>query len=269
MQSVWMKLAALAALLGLSACVSAAMTEPTGGTGGWRPLFDGKTLDGWTPKIRGQALAENYRQTFSVKDGAIRVSYENYDQFGERFGHLFYKLPFSAYRLRLQYRFIGETPADTPGWARANSGVMIFAQDPATMALDASFPVSVEAQLLGPAGTTPRTNGNVCSPGTHIVMDGVLTTQHCINSQTPAPPNGDWAVFEIEVTGSGEVIQKIDGAVTISYSDVQLDPDGGMADSKPLVQAARGRLALDGGYISLQSEGAPIEFRNIEVLELE
>src|SRR5436190_4993918 len=108
---------------------------------GWRPLFDGKTLNGWTPKIRGFPLRENYRDTFTVKDGVLRLPYARYDQFGERYGHLFYKTPFKAYRLRLQYRFIGKTPSDTPGWAQANNGVMIFAQDPRTMAVDASFPV--------------------------------------------------------------------------------------------------------------------------------
>jgi hypothetical protein len=236
---------------------------------GWLPLFDGRTLDGWTPKIRGFPLGENYRDTFRIRDGAISVSYESYDNFGERFGHLFYRAPFKTYRLRLEYRFLEDHPADTPAWAIANSGVMIFSQDPKTMAVGDSFPVSVEAQLLGQAPGQTRTNGNMCSPGTNVVMEGKLVTQHCINSKTPAGPNGIWTKFEIEVSPTGEVTQKIDGATTIMYSQVQLDPAGGMANSKPLIEAADGRLMLDGGYISLQSEGNPIEFRSIEILELE
>jgi hypothetical protein len=249
-------------VVALGACASPS------GEGRWVNLFDGKSLDGWTPKIRGFPLGENYRDTFTAKDGVIRVSYDRYDQFGERFGHLFYKAPFKAYRLSLEYRFIGQTPADTPGWAQANNGVMIFSQDPKTMAVAASFPVSVEAQLLGQAGATPRTNGNVCSPGTNIVMDGKLVTTHCINSKTPAPPNGVWHTFEVEVLPSGEVVQKVNGVETIRYSNAQLDPTGNMADSKPLIAEAGGKLELDGGYIALQSEGAPIEFRNIRILEL-
>lgn len=257
----------LVAVTAVALCASCAGLPQTG-EDGWRPLFDGKTLDGWTPKIRGFPLGENYRDTFRVRDGAIVVSYDGYDKFGERFGHLFYKAPFKAYRLRMEYRFLEDHPADTPAWAIANSGVMIFSQDPRTMAVADSFPVSVEAQLLGPAPGQTRTNGNMCSPGTNVVMDGRLVTQHCINSKTPSGPNGMWTQFEIEVTPAGEVLQKINGATTITYSQVQLDPTGNMANSKPLIEAASGKLMLDGGYISLQSEGNPIEFRKIEILEL-
>jgi hypothetical protein len=234
----------------------------------WRPLFDGKTLAGWTPKIRGYPLGENYADTFTVRDGVIRVSYARYDKFAERFGHLFYAKPFGAYRLRFEYRFTDPSPADTPAWAVRNSGVMIFAQDPKTMAVDDSFPVSVEAQILGPDGKAPRTNGNVCTPGTNIVMAGKLVTQHCINSTSPATPNGEWVRFEVEVSPAGEVTHKINGPAVMNYSAVQLDPTGGMANSKPLVARAGGKLELTGGYIALQSEGAPIEFRNIEIMEL-
>jgi hypothetical protein len=255
-----------AALLAMSLAGGCSTTSPT--ERGWRPLFDGKTLSGWTPKIRGFALGDNYRDTFTVKDGVIRVSYAKYDKFGDRFGHLFYARPFKAYRLRLEYRFTDPSPADTPGWAIRNSGVMIYSQDPRTMAVGDSFPVSVEAQILGPDGKSPRTNGNVCTPGTNIVIKGQLVTTHCINSTSPATPNGEWVRFEVEVSPTGEVTHRINGEPVFSYSGVQLDPAGGMADSKPLIAAAGGRLALSGGYICLQSEGAPIEFRKIEIQEL-
>lgn len=261
---LWAKGIAVAAVaVVLAACSS----MPQGGEH-WRSLFDGKTLAGWTPKIRGFPLGENYRDTFRVKDGAIVVSYDKYDQFGERFGHLFYRSPFKAYRLRFEYRFSTTHPADTPAWAIANSGVMIYGQDPKTMAVDDSFPVSVEAQILGPAPGQERFNGNMCSPGTNVVMNGKLETTHCINSKYPADPNGQWIRFEVEVSREGVVTQKVNGKTAIVYSDVQLDPDGKMANSKPLIAAAGGKLKLDGGTISLQSEGNPIEFRKIEILEL-
>jgi hypothetical protein len=257
-------IAATAIAFSVASCASV-----PGAGEGWKPLFDGRTLDGWTPKIRGFPLGENYRDTFRVKDGAIVVSYDKYDQFGERFGHLFYKDAIrGAYRLRFEYRFLEEHPADTPAWAIANSGVMIYGQDPRTMAVEDSFPVSVEAQLLGTAPGQTRFNGNMCSPGTNVVMDGQLVTTHCIYSKTPSGPNGVWAQFEVEVAADGTVTQKINGVPTIVYSAVQLDPEGRMANSKPLVEAAGGKVMLDGGTISLQSEGNPIEFRKIEILKL-
>jgi len=253
--------------IALAAFALASCAGAPAGSGGWQSIFDGRTLNGWTPKIKGFPLGENYRDTFRVRDGAIVVSYDKYDQFGERFGHLFYDTPIHGpYKLRLEYRFLNAHPADTPAWAIANSGVMIYGQDPKTMAVDDSFPVSVEAQLLGPAPGQERFNGNMCSPGTHVVMNGKLETTHCINSKTPAGPNEVWATFEIDVGADGTVTQLINGTPTIVYSDVQLDPDGKMANSKPLIAAAGGKVELTGGTISLQSEGNPIEFRKIEIL---
>jgi hypothetical protein len=262
MQHLSVRFAVVAMMLGAAACTA----MPQSGED-WQPLFDGKTLDGWTPKIRGFPLGENYRDTFQVRDGAIVVDYSKYDQFGERFGHLFYKDAIRGpYRLRFEYKFSETHPADTPAWAIANSGVMIFGEDPKGMAVGDSFPVSVEAQLLGPAPGQVRFNGNMCSPGTNVVMDGRLETTHCINSKTPSQPNGQWHLFEVEVAADGTVTQKVNGEVTIVYSAVQLDPEGRMANSKPLVAAAGGKLMLDGGTISLQSEGNPIAFRKIEIL---
>ena len=256
-------IAAAVVVLSVSACTAMPHRGET-----WQSLFDGKTLNGWTPKIRGFPLGENYRDTFRVEDGAIVVSYDKYDQFGERFGHLFYEKPLTgAYKLRFEYRFSSSHPADTPAWAIANSGVMIFGQDPRTMAVDDSFPVSVEAQLLGPAPGQERYNGNMCSPGTHVVIDGKLEKTHCINSKYPADPNDRWITFEVDVSADGVVTQKVNGVTTIVYSDVQLDPEGKMANSKPLIAAAGGKVMLEGGTISLQSEGNPIEFRKIEVLQ--
>jgi hypothetical protein len=269
MRANWASGFAAWAVLIMGGCALSAGETPSASESRWRPLFDGRTLEGWTPKIRGYELGENYRDTFTVRDGAIRVSYDSYQEFGSRFGHLFHEAPVSAFRLRLEYRFLGDGPADTPGWARYNSGVMIFSQDPGGIARDQGFPVSVEAQLLAADGSAPRTNGNVCTPGTDIVMDGSLTKQHCINSSVSArPADGGWLRFEIEVSPSGIVTQKVDGEVSIVYSSPQLDPKADMADSLPLIRDAGGRLEMKGGYISLQSEGAPIEFRNIEIMDL-
>lgn len=259
---------AIALAAALAACaspVAAPAPEP-----GWISLFDGRTLKGWTPKVRGAPAGENFQNTFIVADGAIRVSYADYAKFDNRFGHLFHETPFTAYRLRFEYRFQGAALADAPAWARANSGVMFHSQSPASMALEQAFPVSIEAQFLGPDEGQTRFNANVCTPGTHIVMEGALIEQHCTNSGTPVPPNGEWVRFELEVSPDGRVTHRVNGADALTYSDPQYDPEpDSLGDATKLIAAAGGRLALTGGYIALQSEGAPIEFRNIEILELE
>src|SRR5437870_2452760 len=129
----------------------------------WTPIFDGKTLDGWTPKFKGEALGVNYLDTFRVRDGLLTVNYDKYTKFDERFGHIFYKEKLSHYRLRIEYRFVGEQCPGGPGWAFRNNGAMLHCQDPKTMSKDQEFPVSIEFQLLGGNGKDKRTTANMCS----------------------------------------------------------------------------------------------------------
>jgi len=233
--------------------------------GQWHRIFDGRTLKGWTPKISGRPVGDNYLDTFVVRDGAIRVSYAKYHGFDGRFGHLAYKRPLSAFRIRFDYRFTGDTLPGVADWQYSNSGLMLLGQDPATMALDQKFPVSLEMQLLGAERPEPTPTGNLCTPGTNVVLHGKLETTHCIISSSPIIPNGRWVHAEALVTRDGQMAHFINGIPVISYSAPQLDPTDG--DAKPLIAAAGGKLAISSGYIYLQSEGHPIEFRNIELME--
>lgn len=259
---------ALSACLAL--CAGAQAGAETVKAGPWRPLFDGRTLEGWTPKVAKHPAGENYHQTFVVDHGVIRVSYAGYDKLDGQFGHLFYKTPFKAYRLRLTYRFLPEGGLpDTPTWARSNSGIMFDSQSPASMTVEQPFPVSIEFQLLGKDGDAPRPTGAVCTPGTNITFDGVTAKDHCTPpANAPTVPNGTWVKAELEVLPNGEISQKINGVVVHHYANVTLDPDDTVAGgAKPYI-LARGAQPVTGGYIALQSEGHPIEFKDIEIQEL-
>jgi hypothetical protein len=256
---------AILPLLGLLAGSCAGAPEAPGA--GWRPLFDGRTLAGWTPKITGHALGEDPYGTFAAEDGAIRVSYARYGgRFGKRFGHLAYRTPFSAYRLRFEYRFSGRWLPDVEDWQQSNSGAMLHAQPPETMGRDQHFPVSIEMQLLGAERKEPSPTANLCTPGTHVVMGGRLEKTHCINSSSPVIPNGRWVKVEVEVDREGKFTHFVEGRPVFRYGGAQYDPDD--PDAAPLIARAGGRLAISGGYIYLQSEGHPVEFRNIEVRPL-
>jgi hypothetical protein len=232
---------------------------------GWIALFNGKDLEGWTPKIRGYDYGDNFADTFRVEDGAITVRYDGYENFDNKFGHLFYETPYSHYRIRIEYRFFGEQAPGGPGWAYRNSGVMLHCQDPKTMSKDQEFPVSIEAQFLGGDGERPRTTCNVCSPGTHIVMDGELVTRHCNNSTSETYHGDQWVTAEIEVNGGGAIKHFVNGELVLEYEQPQFDLDD--KDAKPLVQA--NVVRLERGYIALQSESHPVQFRKVELLELE
>lgn len=257
------------ALLGILLCsVQAAQSpKPHWPKEGWIQLFNGKNLDGWIPKIRGYPLGENFGHTFRVENGILKVVYDQYhNRFHGRFGHLFYKISFTNYVLRVRYRFVGKQLPDGPGWAYRNSGIMFHCQDPKTMGLDQRFPVSVECQLLGGDGKHPRPTANICTPGTHVVIHGKLVTRHCINSTSPTFHGDQWVTVELEVHNSRLIRHWVNGQLVISYSQPQLDPKD--PDARRLLEHGAPRL-LKSGYIALQSESHPVEFSKVEILLLD
>jgi hypothetical protein len=233
--------------------------------GKWIQLFNGKDLKDWKVKIRGHELGDNYADTFRVEDGVMKVCYDKYEKFDNKFGHIFYKNKFSAYRLRLEYRFVGEQTPGGPGWAFRNSGAMLHCQAPETMTKDQSFPVSIEGQLLGGSGKGKRPTMNLCTPGTHVVMNDRLHKGHCTNSKSKTYHGDQWVKVEFEVHGSGKIKHIIDGQVVLEYEQPQLDP--GDKDARKLIKDDK--VLINEGWISLQAESHPVEFRKVEILPLE
>ena len=255
------------AVVGLLAVLLAPMGlagEKAGEKEKWVQLFNGKDLTGWKVKIKGHELGDNFGDTFRVEDGAIKVVYDQYDNFGGKFGHLFYHKPFKNYRLRVEYRFVGDQVKGGPGWAFRNNGIMIHGQSPESMRKDQSFPASIEVQLLGGREKGNRSTGNLCTPGTHVVMDGKLVTRHVINSTSKTYRGDRWVTIEIVAKGN-TITHIVEGETVLTYTDPQLDPGDG--DAKKLIAGGQDKM-LTGGSISLQGESHPCEFRKIEILEL-
>ncbi|MEM6570246.1 MAG: DUF1080 domain-containing protein [Planctomycetota bacterium] len=233
----------------------------------WVALFDGESLDGWTPKITGHPAGENFANTFRVEDGVLRVAYDGYESFDGRFGHLFHEQQFSSYDLRIVYRFVGDQVPGGPGWAFRNSGVMLHGQTPESMGVDQNFPVSIEAQFLGQvADGGERSTANLCTPGTNVEMEGELVTDHCRNSTSATYRDDTWVTFEAQVRGNESIRHLVDGEVVLEYQRPQLDPRDG--DAQALTEAGAEPM-LAGGTISLQSESHPIEFKSVEIRVLD
>jgi hypothetical protein len=232
----------------------------------WHSLFDGKTLDGWTVKIAKHPVGENFANTFRVEEGVIKVSYGQYDKFDGQFGHLFSNQAYSNYILQLEYKFVGTAIADSPLWAKFNSGVMIHSQSPLSMSRDQAFPASMEFQFLATGATAGKQTGNVCTPGTNLEMGGKLLTDHIIDSKSRLFPLEQWIRVEVEVHGNREVIHRVNGAEVLRYQHPQLDPQDDSA--KPLFEGGA-PLQLSFGHIALQAESQPIWFRNIRIRHLD
>jgi len=232
----------------------------------WLQLFNGRDLADWTPKFAKHDLGENFRNTFRVEDGLLKVRYDQWPTFDGEFGHLFYKDPFSYYLLAAEYRFVGEQVAGGPSWAIRNNGLMLHSPHPRTMPKDQDFPISLEFQLLGGLGKGPRTTANLCTPGTNVVMNGQLHTQHCTNSTSQTYDGDQWVRVEVLVHGDELVRHMIDGKTVLEYSKPQIG-GGSVSNFDPAVKVDG--MPLTGGYISIQAETAPIDFRKIELLNLE
>lgn len=232
---------------------------------GWIQLFNGKNLKDWNIKISKHDYNDNYANTFRVEDGLIKVNYEGYGDFDQQYGHIFYRKPFSFYLLRVTYRFVGEQAKGGEGWALRNSGAMLHCQAPETMLKDQDFPISIEAQILGGDGTHIRPTSNLCTPGTQVVYEGKLFTPHCLDSKSKTYAGDQWVTAEFLVLGDSVIKHIIDKEVVLEYTKPQIG-GGNVANYDPKMK--EDGKALTGGYIALQSESHPIEFKKVSLFNL-
>ena len=250
----------------------------------WIDLFNGRDLTGWTPKFSGHPLGENLRNTFAVEDSLLIVSYEDWDSLSNVFGHLFYETPYSSYVLEAEYRFIGEQVAGGPGWAFANNGLMLHCQDPSTMTLQQDFPLSLEFQFLGAgvdtgagagagaeagaeagAGVESRPTGNLCTPGCHVVIDDEIITDHClVNFDGPTIPLEQWVRAEAVVYSDSIIHHVVNGDTVLSYQSPRIGGELGGLDKTKYTEGT----TMSGGYVAIQAESHPIEFRSIRLKPL-
>lgn len=219
----------------------------------WVELFNGEDLEGWDYKITGSELNENYNNTFRVEDGLMKVRYDEYDEFTGQFGHIFYEEPFSYYRLKVEYRFVGEQAPNGPEWAFMNNGIMFHSQSAQSMDLDQDFPTSIEFQLLGGDGEDERPNGSICTPGTHVEVDGELIIDHCIGADGPTHHGEQWVTAELVAHGNSKIQHIFDDEVVMEYANPQLDEG----------------QRISSGYFALQGESHPTDIRSVKVLNLE
>ncbi|MFT5167901.1 MAG: hypothetical protein ACI8P3_003139 [Saprospiraceae bacterium] len=231
----------------------------------WISLFDGSGIGDWTPKFTGHKLGENYKNRLVFKDSLMSVRYEATDSFKGNFGHIFYKDKFSHYRLKSTYRFVGEQMPGGPAWAIRNNGLMLHCQSPESMGLAQDFPMCLELQLLGGNGTDERPTANLCTPGTNVMMADTLFTPHCVNSTSKTYPGDHWVTVEALVLGDSLIQHIMEGEVVMEYTHPTADSSNVSGDEGSV--PANGTPIKD-GYISVQAETAPIDFKSISLLNL-
>lgn len=253
----------LTVLLFLIPVLSFSQKKP--GQGKWLKLFNGKDLKDWRIKIRNHKLNENYNNTFRAEDGLLKVRYNEYDNFNEQYGHIFYKKKFSAYLLVMEYRFTGEQVKGGPGWAVRNNGAMLHCQSPESMELDQDFPISLEEQLLGGNGKDERTTANLCTPGTNVVLKKKLFMPHCTNSTSKTFHGDVWVHVEALVLGDSIIKHIVDSDTVLVYEKPQYDGKDKWVKKAGLKDGG----LISEGHISFQAESHPCDFRKIELFDLQ
>lgn len=231
----------------------------------WLQLFNGQDLTGWQPKVTNYPLCENPNNLFRVEDGLLKVRYSKQDTFRNEFGHLFYKESFENYRLRVEYRFVGQQLLNAPEWAYKNNGLMIHGQPAESMLIDQAFPISLEVQLLGADIGVDRPTGNLCTPGTSIEIAGQRVIEHCINSRGPSISDDSWVTAEVIVYADSLIQHLINGDTVMTYTNPTIDS----TEVDYITSQSLKSLNLTSGSISIQAETHPIDFRRVELLELE
>lgn len=243
--------------------ISTQNNETTSRPGEWESLFNGKNLDNWTMKIAGYKLGENFGNTFRVEDGILSVRYDKYGTFKNRFGALYYKKKFSNYRLKVEYRFVGETTPGAPEWGYRDSGIQFHSQAPESIELNQLFPICLEYNLHGGNGKDERPVGEVCANGTFVEVKGKKNDTFCTPPSVLKTFHGDqWVTVEIDVK-DGKISHFVNGEEILKYENPTYNPDH-KTTQKLIID---GNTSVKDGYISLQSNSHPIDFRRIEILE--
>lgn len=245
----------------------------------WVSLFNGKDLTGWDVKIAGFPVDSNYNDTFRAEDGMIKVVYNKYHEFNDKYGHLYYDKPFSYYKLRFDYRFTGDQLKGGAVWNNRNSGVILHSQSAASNNINQDFPVSIELQLLGGLGTGERPTTNVCTPGTAVEINGKVDYSHCINSSSKTYNGDQWVHVEAVVKGDESMTFIVDNDTVLTFQKPQIGggfiskengekewDQFGITDKQ--IWISKEGTPLKDGYIALQSESHAVDFKNIELLNL-
>jgi hypothetical protein len=226
--------------------------------GKWVTLFNGKDLTGWKVKISGYELGNNFGNTFRVEDGILRVKYDQY-------GALYYDKSYKNYRLKVEYRFVGETTPGAPPWGFRDSGVNYHCQPPSTVGLNQSFPVCLECNLQGGNGKDERPVGEICANGIYVEVNGKRNESYCTPPTVKRTFHGDqWVTLEIDVRD--KVFRHfINGEEILKFENPKYDPKHELGRTFIIGNDD----AVKQGYISLQSNSHPIDFRKIEIMEYE
>ena len=224
----------LITLAGLGLCAGPAATD-------YRDLFNGKNLDGWV--VEGPKADKQGNPMWAVEDGTIVC-------LGKGFGFLRYdRQEFGDFAFKVEYRFL--PPSKTNARGNSGLGIRTIPFDPKQSTLTRPSYASFEIQLLDDAGKPPSAHG------TASLYRYVGPTANVVK---PAP---EWNTIEVECVGP-RIRITMNGEKILDADQTAL-PD---LKGKPAKVAAPKDKPLR-GYLALQSHSGRVEFRKVQVREID
>lgn len=197
----------------------------------FKPLFNGRDLDGWYTFIRNKGKNNDTDTVFSVTDGQLKIT-------GKEFGYIITERSFTDFHLVVEFRWGIKKYPPRENAVRDN-GICYYVVEP-----DRVWPRSVECQVQeGDCGdfwlidsVTAEVDG---------VQWGPTKNTRVTKKKDAEKPSGEWN--RIEVIAKGGRCTHIVNGVVVNEAE---------------------KLSLRSGRILIQSEGAETYYRKIEVKEL-
>jgi hypothetical protein len=198
----------------------------------FKPLFNGKDLSGWVN-------VNTAKDTWSVRDGILYCT-------GKPTGVMRSEKQYENFILHIEWMHLE---------AGGNSGVFVWSEG--TPAPGGDLPKGCEVQML--ELEWPNLHRDKEGKPGHIgYVSGELFGANGL-TVTPENPRGRRSMsFELRCKGKGEWntydVVCVDGVIKLSINGKFVN---GVRDA-----------SVRKGYLCLESEGAPIQFRNIQIMEL-
>lgn len=260
--SRWFRLAAASVVLLVASAAGADEKKASG----WTSLFNGRDLAGWETWLAPHGLNVDPTQVFTVVqvDGkpAIRIS-------GELFGALTGPQEYGDFHLRLEFKW-GERKWPPRENVARDSGILYYAVGEHGASPNKAWMRSLECQVQehdvgdywGVAGALVDVAGERRSAGEGkepvvyykkgapaLTVEG--PTPRAIKAFDNEHPTGAWNTVEV-LCVRGTCMHAVNGKVNLVLTSPRQPADAGTA---PLTK----------GRLQLQSEGAEVFYRNVEI----
>jgi hypothetical protein len=196
-----------------------------------QPLFNGKDFSGWYTFIKNRGKNNDSAGVFSVKDGLLHIT-------GQEFGYLVTEKKFNDFHLVVEFKW-GEKKYPPRENRVRDNGILYYVVDS-----DKVWPRSIECQIQeGDCGDFWLIDSVT------VVMDGARTqatkNTRIAKKKDNEKPSGEWNRLEI-IAKDGKCTHIMNGEVVNEGTDA----------------------SLRSGRILIQSEGAEIYYRKIEISQL-